>query len=246
MITASERLVPHPGDDLRQRRRAARSAGSARAAGCRTSAPSRSSVGSMPRTPSIVFSRIGNRQKNAMKRDLLLVADRVQQDDRDRQQRRRRHRAPVLDVRHRQLARPAREPDRDPERDAERRPRSRSRAAIRTQARHDVQRELREEPHVLELDEDRRRAAGSSRCPRCDRPQLPDARGSRAARRSPRRPASVVGARLTRPPPAATGCQRSTRRSSAAMSEVHRRARGSRWRARARTAESSGRRTARS
>ena len=80
----------------------------------------------MPRTPSIVLSRIGKRQKNAMNDDLLLVAD-PQQDDRDREQRRRRHRSPVLDVRHRPQARPAREADRNPQAPRRRRPRYRSR-----------------------------------------------------------------------------------------------------------------------
>ena len=89
-------------------------------------------------------------------RDLLQVADRVQQDDRDRQQRRRRHRAPVLDVRHRRSMRAQRErpsgmpsamPSDDGDREAERDP---------LEARDDVRAELGEEPHVLELDEDRR------------------------------------------------------------------------------------------
>ena len=66
-----------------------------------------------PATPSIVFSSTGKKQKNAMKRHLLEIADRVQQDHRDRQQRRRRHRTPVLDVRHREPARPGRQPERD-------------------------------------------------------------------------------------------------------------------------------------
>ena len=57
---------PHAREDLRERRRAARSGGSARAPGCRTTARCRSASGSMPRTPSIVFSRTGKRQKNAM------------------------------------------------------------------------------------------------------------------------------------------------------------------------------------
>ena len=57
----------------------------------------------MPRTPVDRVQQDREQAEEGDERDLLHVADVVQQDDRDRQQRGRRHRPPVLDVRHRQL-----------------------------------------------------------------------------------------------------------------------------------------------
>ena len=80
------------------------------------------------------------------------------QDDRDRQQRRRRHRAPVLDVRHRPQARPAREPDRDAEARCRRRPRSRSRGRCARGSARRASPNCEKSHRSLELDEDRREA----------------------------------------------------------------------------------------
>ncbi len=80
----------------------------------------------------------------------------MQQDDRDRQQRRRRHRAPVLDVGHREPVRPGRQAERDAEHDPEGGPDPEAEQDP-LQARDDVCAELREEPEILELREDRRR-----------------------------------------------------------------------------------------
>ena len=104
-------------------------------------------------------------------RDLLDVADRVQQHDRDRQQRGRRDRSPVLDVRHRRLVTPPGEAERDAEPDA----RDAGDAEAESdplEARHDMRAELREEPEVLELDEDRREARELRRV-QMRRPELP-------------------------------------------------------------------------
>ena len=180
MITASERLVRIPaticGSAAGSTIRRIRSSGPRpyeRAVSRR--------VGSMPRTPSIVFSSTGKQAEEGDERDLLRVPDRVQQHDRDRQQRRRRHRPPVLDVRHRPDARPPRESERDAERDpgdhGDHEP-----EADPLEARDDVGAELREQPHVLELDEDRREAR-ELRVAR-GRPQLPARRGSRPEPRS--------------------------------------------------------------
>ena len=175
------------------------------------------SVGSIPRTPSIVFSSTGKMQKKRDERDLLRVADRVQQDDRDRQQRRRRHRAPVLDVRHRRRSAPS----------ARGRSGCRSRRRATTaiakpsrdplEARDDVRAELREEPHVLELDEDRRQAAGTSDRLRVHRPELPGDE-DRDRHGDLRRRSSASGRRARAHAAASVrcdGCQRSTRRSTA-------------------------------
>ena len=139
---------PHAGEDLRERGREARSAGSARALGMRYERAVSISVGSIARTPSIVFSSTGKMQKNAMNEIFWRVADRVQQDDRDRQQRRRRDRAPVLDVRHRRArGRCAR--GRAGSRSRRRgRPRSRSPTPIRSRLGTTCVLELREEPQV--------------------------------------------------------------------------------------------------
>ena len=102
--------------------------------------------------------------------DLLLVED-PQQHDRDREECRRRHRSPVLDVRHRPQARPAREADRNPQAhtgddcdtEAEGDP---------FQAGEHVRPELGEEPQILELGENRRQA-WELRVVGRRRPQLP-------------------------------------------------------------------------
>ena len=108
---------------------------------------------------------------------------------------------------------------REPERDAERDPdddRDREAEQDPLEARDDVRAELREEPQVLELDEDRRRRR-ELRLSRCARPELPRrARiasghrdlGARSCSASVRRAAHAAAGRCD-------GCQRSTRRSSA-------------------------------
>ena len=67
---------PHPGDDLRRGRGKHEHAGSRSRRGMLYDRAVSISVGSIPRIPSIVLRRIGNRQKKAMNDDLLEVADR--------------------------------------------------------------------------------------------------------------------------------------------------------------------------
>ena len=118
--------------------------------------------------------RVQQDREEAEERDerhLLDVADRMQENDRDRQQRRRRHRAPVLDVRHRQRAGPARHAERDAETDADDR-RDAESEDDPLEARDDMRSEVREQPHVPELDQDRREPR-EVRVVRVNRPQLP-------------------------------------------------------------------------
>ena len=116
MITARERLIRMPAMIC------GRAAGRTmrRTRSCRGMPYERAvsiSVGSMPRTPSIVFSSTGKMQTNAMNSTFWRLPIECSEHDRDRQQRRRRHRAPVLDVGHREHAGPARKAERNAEHD---------------------------------------------------------------------------------------------------------------------------------
>ena len=169
-------------------------------------------------------------------RDLLPVADVVQQDDRDRQQRGRRHRAPVLDVRHRQRRASSARARSGCRARRRRRRRSRSRAPIRTRLGTTWVLNCENSHMSWNSIEDRRQprevlrsAPAPSRAAR--------RRGSRAAPRSRAPTASAVyGRRRHARRPAATGASAATRRSSRRHQRSGWRARGSRSRARARTA----------
>ena len=198
------------------------------------------SVGSIPRTPSIVFSRIGNRQKKAMNATFCLLPMACSSTIEIGSKRRRRHRAPVLDVRHRQRSAPTARAR------SGCRARRRATAAIPKpsedplQARHDVRAELGEEPEVAELDEDRREPREVLRVG-ARRPALPggeDRERDGDLRADLQRPVRARRSRDRRPlrgmPAERAALERRHR-------EVDARARGSRWRARARRAGRSAR-----
>src|SRR5438552_1473694 len=140
----------------------------------------------------------------------------MQEHDRDRQQRRRRHRAPDLDVRHRRPACPGQEPERDAEGDAEH-DCDREAEPDALEARDDVLVEVREEPELAELDRDRRRprelhrvrARGPKLPARHDRDRNADLRGG---------PPEPVRARTHKAANRWEGCQRSALRSTALKS----------------------------
>ena len=127
-----------------------------------------------------------------------------------------------------------------PERDADARRAIAEAEQDPLEARDDVRVELREEPQVLELDEDRRRAAGTSGRRRCTVHELPgdedrDRDGDLGGDLERR---GRSGA-LTRPPIRCDGCQRSDAPLERAEQRSGSPRRGSPSRARARTAASS-------
>src|SRR5439155_8596564 len=144
---------------------------------------------------------------------LLRVPDRMQEDDRDRQQCRRRHRAPDLDVRHRRPACPGKESERNAEGDAEH-DCDREAEPDALEARDDVLVEVCEEPQLSKLDGDRRRPRELHRV--CARgPELPahhdrDRDGDLGGG-----PPETVGASAHNAARRWEGCQRSALRSTA-------------------------------
>ena len=234
MITASERLLRMPAAICG----AAAGRTSRRIRSCHGMPYERAvstSVGSIPRTPSTVFSSTGKKQKKAMNEIFCRFPIECRSDDRDRQQRRRRHRAPVLEVRHRHLARKRR----------------RARAGRRARSRR--RRRSRSRPRSVRGSGRRaRRTARTATC-RWNSTRIVDRRGNlidcactvhscQAAedrerdgelRRRPSRCGRRAGSRAR--PTAGTGAS-GARAARACSSRGGRRRRGSRWRARARTA----------
>ncbi len=142
-------------------------------------------------------------QKNAMNDDLLPIADGVEQHDRDRQQRRRWHRAPVLDVRHRPEPAPTRErPIGTPSAIAHERRDGESQAPMRCEAR--IRRASRTARRATGAGTRRGSSRGAGTSDRARAPStVATPPGSRSARRSPRR-SSRRGSAVTRPPRAVT------------------------------------------
>ncbi len=219
MITASAEARPHPG-----RRSAAAPPGSTMPADpLAPRDPVRARRVDQRRVdPAHAVDRVQQDREDAEEgdeRDLLAVADRVQQHDRDRQQRRRRHRPPVLDVRHRRAAASTRErpigmPSATPTTTAIPKPRT-----IRSRLGTTCVAELREEPHVLELDEDRREPREVRRCRRAR---------SRAARRRGSASGTAISAPICEPAVGAAAHTASTRcdgcqRSDAPLERRHQR-----------------------
>src|SRR5918992_1342509 len=147
-------------------------------------------------------------------RDLLAIVDRMEQDHRDRQQGRRRHRPPPFDVWHRPETCPPRHAKRNPECDADD-DCDRETEQDALEARDDVRAELREQPHLLELDEDRRQSRELRRL-RPHGPELPRTENRERNRNLRADPERLVRPRAHTRSIRCEGCHRRAQRSSPA------------------------------